>query len=99
MQTYNDFRDHVDKEMDYIRRHIAGQRTQMAQGKLSRLAREVAAVNIGGLSALGTINSKGWLQLTNELKITNVATTVGELQMHKSMNCVHQDGRLFSTCN
>ena len=80
MQTYNDFRDHIDKEMDYIRRHIAGQRTQMAQGKLSRLAREVAAVNIGGLSALGTINSKGWLQLTNELKITNVATTVGELQ-------------------
>lgn len=80
LQTYTDFRDHIDKEMDYIRRHIAGQRTQMAQGKLSRLAREVAAVHIGGLSALGTINSKGWLQLTNELKINNVATTVGELQ-------------------
>ena len=80
LQTYNDFRDHIDKEMDYIRRHIAGQRTQMAQGKLSRLAREVAAVNIGGLSTLLTINSKGWGKLTNELKITGVATTVGELQ-------------------
>ncbi len=80
MQTYNDFREHVAKEMDYIRRHMAGQRTQMAQGKLSRLAREVAAVLLGGLSALATINSKGWLQLTNELKITRVATTVSELQ-------------------
>ena len=79
-QVYEDFRAHVEKEMDYIRRHIAGQRTQMAQGKLSRLAREVAAVLAGGLDVLGMINSKGWLQLTNELDIGRVATTVGELQ-------------------
>ncbi len=80
MQAYTDFREHVDKEMDYIKRNIAGQRTQLAQGKLSRLAREVAAVSIGGLSALATIHSKGWLQLTHELDITGVAQTVGELQ-------------------
>ena len=79
-QVYDDFQAHLDKEMDYIRRHIAGQRTQMAQGKLSRLAREVASVLAGGLDVLGMINSKGWLQLTNELDIGRVATTVGELQ-------------------
>ena len=80
MQAYADFRQRIDKEMDYIRRHIAGQRTQMAQGKLSRLAREVAAARAGGLGALAHINSKGWLQLTRELDIGRVATRVGELQ-------------------
>ncbi|MCA9927102.1 MAG: ABC-F family ATP-binding cassette domain-containing protein [Anaerolineales bacterium] len=79
-QAFDDFKAHVEKEMDYIRRNIAGQRTQMAQGKLSRLAREVAAVLAGGLDVLGALNSKGWLQITNELDIGRVATTVGELQ-------------------
>lgn len=80
-QAFDDFMAHVEKEMDYIRRNIAGQRTQMAQGKLSRLAREVAAVLAGGLDALSKVDSKGWLQLTSELDIGRVATTVGELQM------------------
>lgn len=84
IQAYADFREHIEKEMDYIRRHIAGQRTQMAQGKLSRLAREVAAFRAGGLDALARIDSKGWLQLTHEMNIRRVATTVGELQQQIS---------------
>lgn len=80
LQAYADFRDHIDKEMDYIRRNIAGQRTQLAQGKLSRLAREVAAFHAGGLSGLALIKSKGWLQATTILDLGRVATTVGELQ-------------------
>ena len=83
IQAYEDFQQHIEKEMDFIRRNIAGQRTQMAQGKLSRLAREVTAVSIGGLPALGMLNSKGWLQTDNHYGITRygrVATTVGELQ-------------------
>jgi ATP-binding cassette, subfamily F, member 3 len=83
IQAYEDFQQHIDKEMDFIRRNIAGQRTQMAQGKLSRLAREVTAVSIGGLSALGMLNSKGWLQTDQHYGITRngrLATTVGELQ-------------------
>ncbi len=79
-QVYDDFRAHIDKEMEFIRRNIAGQRTQMAQGKLSRLAREVAAVRVGGLDALGLLNSKGWLQLTKTLALGRIATDVGELQ-------------------
>src|SRR5690606_18963293 len=34
IQAYEDFQQHIEKEMDFIRRNIAGQRTQMAQGKL-----------------------------------------------------------------
>ncbi|MFZ1400336.1 MAG: ABC-F family ATP-binding cassette domain-containing protein [Candidatus Promineifilaceae bacterium] len=83
IQAYEDFQQHIEKEMDFIRRNIAGQRTQMAQGKLSRLAREVTAVQMGGLPALGMLNSKGWLQTDSHYGITKygrVATSVGELQ-------------------
>ncbi|WP_420629289.1 ribosomal protection-like ABC-F family protein [Candidatus Leptofilum sp.] len=83
IQAYEDFRQHIAKEMDFIRRNIAGQRTQMAQGKLSRLAREVTAVLIGGLPALAMLNSKGWLQTDAHygiIRYGRVATTVGELQ-------------------
>ena len=83
IRAYEDFQQHVAKEMDFIRRNIAGQRTQMAQGKLSRLAREVTAVSVGGLPALAMLNSKGWLQTDSHYGITvfgRVATTVGELQ-------------------
>ncbi|MFQ5421835.1 MAG: ABC-F family ATP-binding cassette domain-containing protein, partial [Anaerolineae bacterium] len=79
-QAFADFKARVAKEMDFIRRNIAGQRTQMAQGKLSRLAREVAAVLAGGIDVVGKLRSKGWLQITNSLDIRRVATTVGELQ-------------------
>ncbi|VAW34096.1 Bis-ABC ATPase YheS, partial [hydrothermal vent metagenome] len=83
IQAYEDFQQHIAKEMDFIRRNMAGQRTQMAQGKLSRLAREVTAVSQGGLPALAMLNSKGWLQTDTFYGITRygrVATTVSELQ-------------------
>src|SRR5690606_18586459 len=58
----------------------AGQRTQMAQGKLSRLAREVAAYEAGGLDALALIRSKGWLHVTTTLALGRIAESVSELQ-------------------
>ena len=79
-QAYADFRQRLAKEMDFIRRNIAGQRTQMAQGKLSRLAREVEAVRVGGLSTISLLKSKGWLQVSNSLDLKRPASTVGELQ-------------------
>lgn len=83
LQAYEDFQQHIAKEMDFIRRNMAGQRTQMAQGKLSRLAREVTAVSLGGLPALAMLNGKGWLQTDTFYGITRygrIATTVNELQ-------------------
>ncbi|MEZ4519205.1 MAG: hypothetical protein R3C44_21090 [Chloroflexota bacterium] len=74
------FREHIAREMDFIKRNIAGQRTQMAQGKLSRLAREVEAVRVGGLGVLGQLNSRGWLQISSELDLQRPASTVGELE-------------------
>lgn len=79
-EEFEDLKERLAKEMDYIRRNMAGQRTQMAQGKLSRLSREVAAIRIGGLGVLGAIRSRGWAQIASELDITQVASTPAELQ-------------------
>jgi ATP-binding cassette subfamily F protein 3 len=88
LRVFSEMRAHFDKELDYIRRNIAGQRTQMAKGKLSRLAREVEAVHAGGLGVLGQIRSKGWMQATADLdmdrpsdKVNEVARRIGELRM------------------
>ena len=80
-KEYDALMERIDKEMDFIRRNIAGQRTQMAQGKLSRLAREVEAIHAGGLDVLPALRSKGWLRVKNEVGLAmRPASTVGELQ-------------------
>ena len=80
-KQYDALQERLAKEMDFIRRNIAGQRTQMAQGKLSRLAREVEAIHAGGLEVLPALKSKGWLQVQQEFGLAmRPAATVGELQ-------------------
>ncbi len=81
LKQYDALIERIGKEMDFIRRNIAGQRTQMAQGKLSRLAREVEVIHSGGLDVLPALKSKGWLQVQNEVGLSmRPAATVGELQ-------------------
>jgi len=65
-QEFDAFKARMEKELDYIRRNIAGQRTQMAKGKLKRITRELKAVHAGGLHA---VRGKQWSQITNELEI------------------------------
>ncbi len=78
-KEFNTLKDRLDKEMDFIRRNIAGQRTQMAQGKLSRLTREVEAIHKGGLATIPKLN-KGWAVLKNEIGLDNIPNyKVGEL--------------------
>jgi ATP-binding cassette subfamily F protein 3 len=80
-KEYDALMERIDKEMDFIRRNMASQRTQMAQGKLSRLAREVEAIHAGGLDVLPALRSKGWLRVKNEVGLAmRPAATVGELQ-------------------
>jgi ATP-binding cassette subfamily F protein 3 len=86
-QAFQDMQERFAKELDYIRRHIAGQNTNIAKGKLARLGREVEAVHAGGLAVLGAIQSKGWAQATAGLdvkgasdKVNEVARRIGELR-------------------
>ncbi len=79
---FTDFQAYIAKELDYIQRNMAGQRTQMAQGKLSRLGREVEAVRAGGLGILGQLRSKGWAQTKASLAcdFKTPPSTIGELR-------------------
>jgi ATP-binding cassette subfamily F protein 3 len=79
-RDYDAFQERAAKEIDFIRRNISGQRTQMAWGKLSRLSREVEAVRVGGLGAIGDLSSKGWSRIADELDLRRPAATLAELQ-------------------
>ena len=52
------------KELDFVRRNIAGQRGQMAKGKLSRISRELHAIQKGGSEA---VEGKSWSQTSEDL--------------------------------
>lgn len=49
------------KELDYVKRNIAGQNTTQAKGKLRRLSREVEAIQSLGFSAL---QNKSWAEIS-----------------------------------
>ena len=63
-QNFEDQKERLEKELDYIRRNIAGQRTQMAKGKLSRISRELDAIQRSGM---GSIQGKSWSQISNAM--------------------------------
>lgn len=83
-KTFAALMERLHKEMDYIRRNMAGQRTQMAQGKLSRLAREVEAIHAGGLGVVQALKSKGWARVQANLDVKRPPATVSEL--HQRIN-------------
>jgi len=54
---FAEHKERLEKELDYIRRNIAGQRTDQAKGKLRRLSRELTAIEeLGLFEAIG----KSW---------------------------------------
>lgn len=53
----------MEKELDFIRKNIDKQRTQMAKGKLSRLSREIEAIEKLGFDG---IRGKKWAQVAYE---------------------------------
>lgn len=59
-EEFQAFKERMAKELDFVRRNIASQNTQMAKGKLKRLGRQIRAVEIHGLEAL---NSTKWSRL------------------------------------
>ncbi len=76
-EEFHTVKDRLEKELDFIKRNIAGQRTQMAKGKLSRISRELMAMEQGGLDAL---QGKTWSQVTSELDISRFDLSVEEAE-------------------
>ena len=65
------------KELDYVKRNIAGQRTQQAKGKLRRLSRQVEAIESLGFDA---IQGKKWAQISAEADISTHTMRVDEVE-------------------
>lgn len=66
-QIYESEMERLMKELDYIKRNIAGQRTQQAKGRLRRLSREVEAIESLGFEA---VLNKNWAEISGEADIS-----------------------------
>ncbi|HKJ26205.1 MAG TPA: ABC-F family ATP-binding cassette domain-containing protein, partial [Anaerolineales bacterium] len=53
----------MERELDYIRKNISGQRVQMAKGKLSRLSREIEAIEKLGFDG---VRGKKWSRVAHD---------------------------------
>lgn len=69
------FKERMEKELDYIRRNIAGQNTLQAKGKLKRISRELKAVQAGGIQA---VQDKNWSETANEYNISDDSWRVAD---------------------
>jgi ATP-binding cassette subfamily F protein 3 len=74
-KTFKAQKERLEKELDYIRRNIAGQRTQMAKGKLSRISRELDAIQRGGFEAT---KGKNWSEISNAVGASRRSMSVAE---------------------
>ena len=76
-EEFHTLKERLEKELDFIKKNISGQRTQMAKGKLSRISRELLAIEQGGMDAL---QGKSWSQVTAELDISRFDLSVEEAE-------------------
>ncbi len=72
-ETFEAEKARLVNELDYIKRNIAGQNTNLAQGKLRRLSRRVQAIEQIGLQA---IQGKSWSEISREVNTTTSPISV-----------------------
>jgi ATP-binding cassette, subfamily F, member 3 len=75
VEVFESERDKLLKDMEYIRKNIAGQNVQQAKGKLRRLTRIVQAIEQAGMDAVVNAN---WSQVAAEVDITTSPFSVEE---------------------
>ena len=76
-QIYLAEKERLEKELDYVKRNIAGQRTQQAKGRLKRLSRQVEAIESLGFEAA---QSKSWVVISGEADISTHSMGVEEVE-------------------
>jgi ATP-binding cassette subfamily F protein 3 len=77
MHLYESEKIRLEKELDYIKRNIAGQNVRQARGRLRRLSREVEAiVSLGFESA----TSRSWADVSGEADISEHSMGVEEVE-------------------
>jgi ATP-binding cassette subfamily F protein 3 len=76
-QVYLAEKARLEKELDYVKRNISGQRTQQAKGKLRRLSREVEAIESLGFEA---VQNKSWVEISSQADISEHTRGVDEVE-------------------
>jgi ATP-binding cassette, subfamily F, member 3 len=68
-------KERLEKELDYIRRNIAGQGTTQAKGRLRRLSRQLQAIEQLGFEA---VQGKNWAEISDDAEIASHTMSVDE---------------------
>lgn len=75
-QIYEAERERMEKDLEYVRRNIAGQNTLQAKGRLKRLSRYLDAIERGGFQA---VQGKKWSEISHETGATSQMMSVDEV--------------------
>lgn len=76
-QLFEEEKKRLEKELDYVKRNIAGQRTSQAQGKLRRLSRRIEAIEQVGVQA---IQDKSWSEISADVQTSTSMMGVEQAQ-------------------
>lgn len=76
-QVFESEKERLEKDLNYVKRNIAGQNTTQAKGRLRRLSREVEAMEKLGIDA---VQSKNWAQIAGEIEIAEHSMGVDEVE-------------------
>jgi ATP-binding cassette, subfamily F, member 3 len=74
-QIFQTEKERLEKELDYIRKNISGQRTLQAKGKLRRLSRTLEAIESLGMEA---VRGMSWSEISQEADISAHSMNVDE---------------------
>ena len=76
-QVFEDEKERLLKEVDYVKRNISGQRTLQAKGKLRRLSRQIEAIESLGVE---TVLNKSWGEISQDADISTHPMNVEEAE-------------------
>jgi ATP-binding cassette, subfamily F, member 3 len=85
-QLFVSEKERMEKELDYVRRNISGQRTMQAKGKLRRLSRQIEAIEGVGIDG---IQGKAWGEISEEADIS--AHTMGVEEATRRLRALRED--------
>jgi ATP-binding cassette subfamily F protein 3 len=74
-KTFQTEKERLEKELDYVKRNIAGQNVSQARGRLKRLSRQLQAIQQIGLDAM---DGKSWSQISEDVTTTKSMMTVDQ---------------------
>jgi ATP-binding cassette subfamily F protein 3 len=68
-------KERLEKELDYVKRNIAGQNVSQARGRLKRLSRQLQAIQQIGLEAM---DGKSWSEISQDVTTTKSMMNVDQ---------------------